>query len=118
MIVQHNKLVIRQRERRVRAELVAAVHVERLDRAHQRHRPVAHQLHQRQPGTQVFPSHANFFLVRVPDADGAYQRLRAQGVLVRNFNGAHPMLANCLRITVGNADENRRLLAGLDEVLR
>ncbi len=69
------------------------------------------------PGVSVFPSQANFFLVRVPDADRAYEGLRRQGVLVRNFNGAHALLANCLRITVGTPEENRILLNALKEAL-
>ncbi|MGH8677417.1 MAG: aminotransferase class I/II-fold pyridoxal phosphate-dependent enzyme, partial [Burkholderiales bacterium] len=69
------------------------------------------------PGTTVYPSQANFFLVRVPDSDAAFQRLRAQGVLVRNFNGAHPMLANCLRVTVGTPEENRILITAMREAL-
>lgn len=67
------------------------------------------------PGVKVFPSQANFFLVRVPDADRAYEALRRQGVLVRNFNGAG--LKNCLRITVGTPDENRILLTAMREAL-
>ena len=69
------------------------------------------------PGVTVFPSDANFFLLRVPDAPRAYEGLRAQGVLVRNFHGAHPMLAHCLRVTVGTPEENRILLSALKEVL-
>jgi histidinol-phosphate aminotransferase len=71
----------------------------------------------RLPGVSVFPSEANFLLVRVPDADRAYEGLRRQGVLVRNFHGAHPLLAQCLRITVGTPEENRILLRALEEVL-
>jgi histidinol-phosphate aminotransferase len=69
------------------------------------------------PGVTVFPSQANFLLVRVPDAARAYEGLRRQGVLVRNFHGAHPRLAQCLRITVGTPEENRILLRALKEVL-
>ena len=68
-------------------------------------------------GVTVFPSAANFFLARVPDADRAYEALRRQGVLVRNFNGSHPLLADCLRITVGTPEENRILLAAMREIL-
>lgn len=64
-------------------------------------------------GVTVFPSHANFFLVRVPNAGRADEGLRRQGVLVRNFDGAHPLLAQCLRITVGTPEENRILLHAL-----
>ena len=67
------------------------------------------------PGVTVFPSEANFFLVRVPDADRCYEALRRQGVLVRNFNS--PGLENCLRITVGTPDENRILLTAMREAL-
>jgi len=65
-------------------------------------------------GMEVFPSAANFFLVRVPDAARTYEALRRQGVLVRNL---HPALKNCLRITVGTPDENRILLTALREAL-
>jgi histidinol-phosphate aminotransferase len=67
------------------------------------------------PGTKVFPSEANFFLVRVNDADRTYEALKRQGVLVRNL---HPALKNCLRINVGTPDENRILLAALREALK
>ena len=65
-------------------------------------------------GVTVFPSHANFFLLRVPDADGVFERLKRQGVLVRNL---HPGVPNCLRATVGTPDENRILLTALREAL-
>ncbi len=63
----------------------------------------------------VFPSEANFFLVRVPDPDGVFEALRRQGVLVRNL---HPGLPGCLRVTVGTPDENRILLTALREALQ
>ena len=66
-------------------------------------------------GTTVFPSQANFFLVRVPDADRTFESLKQQGVLVRNL---HPGLKNCLRINVGTPDENRILLKALREALK
>jgi histidinol-phosphate aminotransferase len=68
----------------------------------------------RLPGVAVFPSEANFFLIRVPDADATYDGLRRQGVLVRNL---HPGLEGCLRVTVGTPDENRILLTALREAL-
>jgi len=67
------------------------------------------------PGVKVFPSEANFLLVRVPDSDRADERLRSQGVLVKNLNSA--AMKNCLRITVGTPDENRILLNALREAL-
>ena len=69
------------------------------------------------PGVTVYPSAANFFLVRMPDGIRTFEALKAQGVLVRNFHGSHPMLANCLRITVGTPDENRTLISAMREAL-
>ena len=65
-------------------------------------------------GIEVFPSAANFFLVRVRDAAATFEALRRQGVLVRNL---HPGLPGCLRVTVGTPDENRILLTALREAL-
>jgi histidinol-phosphate aminotransferase len=67
------------------------------------------------PDVTVFPSEANFLVIRVPDADGAFEGLRRQGVLVKNLN--MPAMRNCLRITVGTPDENRILLNALRESL-
>ena len=66
-------------------------------------------------GVTVYPSEANFFLIRVPDADRTFDALKRQGVLVRNLNS--PALGNCLRVTVGTPDENRILLNALREAL-
>ena len=63
----------------------------------------------------VFPSKANFFLVRVPDAERVFAGLRQRKVLVRNL---HPGLPNCLRVTVGTPEENRILIAALRESLQ
>ncbi|MBS0327537.1 MAG: histidinol dehydrogenase [Proteobacteria bacterium] len=65
------------------------------------------------PGVRVFPSEANFVLVRVADAGATSTALREAGILVKNVHGAHPLLANCLRITVGTAAENDALIAAL-----
>jgi histidinol-phosphate aminotransferase len=65
-------------------------------------------------GVTVFPSEANFFLIRVPDAERVHAALRQQSVLVRNLN---PGIRNCLRVTVGTPDENRILLNALREAL-
>jgi histidinol-phosphate aminotransferase len=67
------------------------------------------------PGVKVFPSQANFILIRVPDSDRADERLRRLGVLVKNLNG--PAIKSCLRITVGTPEENRILLNALKEAL-
>jgi histidinol-phosphate aminotransferase len=66
-------------------------------------------------GVEAFPSDANFILVRVRDAAAIDARLKARNILVRNFHGSHPLLANCLRLTVGTPGENELALAALAE---
>jgi histidinol-phosphate aminotransferase len=65
------------------------------------------------PGVQPFPSEANMILVRVPDAKRLFAGMKARGVLVKNVSGLHPLLANCLRITIGTPEENPQTLAAL-----
>ena len=65
------------------------------------------------PGVQPFPSEANMILARVPDAAKTFDGLKVQGVLIKNISKMHPLLANCLRLTVGTAEENDQLLAAL-----
>ncbi|MGE0312038.1 MAG: histidinol-phosphate transaminase [Lautropia sp.] len=69
----------------------------------------------------VHPSDANFVLVRVSGPDGTGEtvasRMKAAGVLIKDAGKMHPMLANCLRLTVGTPDENRRMLAALEQAL-
>jgi len=62
------------------------------------------------PGIQVFPSAANFLLLRVPQADAVFAGLLAHKVLVKNVGKMHPLLENCLRVTVGTAQENALFL--------
>ena len=69
-------------------------------------------------GCRVWPSQANFLLVRPPAGDAArvHRQLEAFGVLVRYFD--EPALAETLRITVGTDEENARLLDALQQVLQ
>ena len=62
---------------------------------------------------QVYPSDANFFLVKVNDADGIYAQLVADKIIVRNRN---KVVNNCIRITVGTAKENNTLINGLKKL--
>lgn len=71
----------------------------------------------RLPGVQPFPSEANMVLVRVPDAQRAFDGLKRQGILVKNVSKMHPLLDRCLRLTVGTPDENARLLQALQTAL-
>ena len=72
----------------------------------------------RLPGTTVFSTQTNFVLVRVTDANEMFEGLKARCILVKNLHGWHPLLANCLRITVGTTEENDLLLATLSELNR
>ena len=69
------------------------------------------------PGVTPFPSEANMILARVPDAAKTFEDLKARKVLIKNVSKMHPLLANCLRLTVGTAEENTLLLAALKESL-
>jgi histidinol-phosphate aminotransferase len=85
-------LLVRERER-LHAEL------ERIDRV------------------TVYPSGANFVLLRVhDDGHAVWQRLVDRGVLVRDFS-SWPRLADSLRVTVGTPEENDALLAALREAV-
>jgi len=64
-------------------------------------------------GVVAYPSAANFLLVRVPDAAAIFDGLKRRGILVKSLHGAHPVLDQCLRITVGTPSENGLLLAAL-----
>jgi histidinol-phosphate aminotransferase len=69
------------------------------------------------PKVRRFASAANFILVRVPDGPRTFEALRQRGILVRTFHGSHPLLAHCLRLTVGTPDENTRMLEALVSAL-
>ena len=69
------------------------------------------------PRVRAYPSDANMILLRVPDALRCFVGLKQRKVLVKNVSTQHPLLANCLRLTVGTVDENRLLLAALQESL-
>ncbi|HYG05058.1 MAG TPA: histidinol-phosphate transaminase [Stenotrophomonas sp.] len=66
------------------------------------------------PGVRrVYPSQGNFLLVRFADADTAWQRLLAAGMVVRDQRGA-PQLDDALRISIGTPEQNDRVLTALD----
>ena len=49
----------------------------------------------------------------MPDADKVFAGMKERGVLVKLLHGSHPLLAQCVRITVGTAEENTQCLAAL-----
>ena len=68
-------------------------------------------------GVEVFPSEANFLLVRMARATAIYESLAERGVVVRSFDRPGP-LAGCLRVTVGTEDENDWFLDALRAILK
>ncbi|HEX8040872.1 MAG TPA: histidinol-phosphate transaminase [Chryseosolibacter sp.] len=64
---------------------------------------------------KVFPSDANFVLVRVKDAQSTYQYLMDKGIIVRDRSRVN-LCYNCLRITVGTPEENKKLIEALKEI--
>ncbi|MGL6110683.1 MAG: histidinol-phosphate transaminase [Rubrivivax sp.] len=69
------------------------------------------------PGVTAFPSEANMILVRVVDSQRTFEGMKSRGVLVKHIAGLHPLLANCLRLTVGSPSENDAMIQALRESL-
>jgi histidinol-phosphate aminotransferase len=61
----------------------------------------------------IYPSDANFILVKVSDANAIYELLLEKNVIVRNRTS---VINNCLRITVGTKEENKRLIKELKKI--
>lgn len=61
---------------------------------------------------KVFPSDANFFLVRFKNGPAVYEYLKKQGIMVRNRHDI-PLCSNCIRITIGTSSENTALISAL-----
>ena len=57
----------------------------------------------------IYPSDANFLLIKVNDPDKLYNHLCDNGIIVRNRNRVEKC-AGCLRITIGTTEENSQLL--------
>ena len=64
---------------------------------------------------QIYPSDANFILAKVDDANLRYHQLIEKGIVVRNRT-TQPLCENCLRFTVGTADENDILIKTLNQL--
>jgi histidinol-phosphate aminotransferase len=62
---------------------------------------------------KIYPSEANFFLVETENADGVYNALVEEKIIVRNRNR---VIKNCIRITVGSAEENKALIEALKRI--
>lgn len=70
-------------------------------------------------GIKVWPSQANFILVTMPagTARSVHASLLDQGVLIKNLDGSHPALQDCLRVTVGTSEQNKQFLSALNNAV-
>ena len=68
-------------------------------------------------GVEAFPSDANFILFRVNKASQIFSELKQRNILIKNLDGGHPLLKNCLRVTIGTPDENKQFLQALQECI-
>ena len=69
-------------------------------------------------GLTVYPSRANFILVRVPrgEAERIFEGLKAKGVLVKNLDKVGGLLKDCIRVTVGTPEENAAFISALNSL--
>ncbi|MFA5825161.1 MAG: histidinol-phosphate transaminase [Gallionellaceae bacterium] len=77
-------------------------------------------LYERLVGTvdvRAYPSEANFILFRVAHATQVFEGLKQRGVLIKNLNGGHPALTDCLRVTVGTPEQNEQFVAALQDTI-
>jgi len=70
----------------------------------------------RMDGVTPYPSDANFILFKVRDADKTHRGLIDNGILVKNLNRPG-RLENCMRVTIGNPDENHAFLVAMKKLL-
>lgn len=68
-------------------------------------------------GIEAFPSDANFILFRINNAKAVFIALKQRDILIKTLDGTHPLLANCLRVTVGTPEENTKFCETLQTIL-
>lgn len=69
-------------------------------------------------GVRTYSSEANFILLRVAKATLIFEELKRRGVLIKNLDGGHPALQDCLRVTVGTRQENTQFLDALQDTIK
>ncbi|MBP6345166.1 histidinol-phosphate transaminase [Neisseriaceae bacterium CLB008] len=63
-----------------------------------------------------FPSEANFITIRVPDSSLLFETLKQNKILVKHLHHAHPLLAQCVRLTIGRPEDNQAVLAVIEQL--
>ena len=73
----------------------------------------------RMDGLEAYDSETNFIMIRIVEksADAVFDRLKDQGILLRRLTGWHPLIENCLRISIGTPDENSEVLKKIQQIL-
>ncbi|MBR3425654.1 MAG: histidinol-phosphate transaminase [Neisseriaceae bacterium] len=66
-------------------------------------------------GVTVYPSEGNFLTVKVPNAEECFDLLLQNGFLIKNLSKMHPLLKNCVRITIGKPEDNAKWLSVLQK---
>ncbi|MDE3207687.1 MAG: histidinol-phosphate transaminase [Pseudomonadota bacterium] len=66
---------------------------------------------------EVYPSRANFILIRLARASEVFDGLKKKGILVKNLDKAHPLLEGCLRVTIGTQNENSMFINHLKDLV-
>jgi histidinol-phosphate aminotransferase len=69
-------------------------------------------------GVYVFPSQANFLLIRVPNSELIFNKLLENRILVKNVGKMHGLLNNCLRVTISTPQDNQLFVAALNDALK
>lgn len=86
-----------------------------IDKLKQERRRLREELDKLPSVRKIYPSDANFLLIKIDDAVKTYNELLEEDVVVR-YRGNEPLCENCLRITVGTPDENEILLKKLKNI--
>ena len=70
-------------------------------------------------GIRAWPSSANFILFRTEasEAGTVFEGLKRAGILIKNLHGSHPLLNNCLRVTIGRPEENDAFIQALTSLI-
>lgn len=66
---------------------------------------------------KIYPTEANFILIKVDDANKRYDELIAKGIVIRNRT-TQPLCENTLRLTIGTEEENKKLMEALASLLK
>jgi len=72
---------------------------------------------EKQEGVESYPSDANFILFRLGNANHIFKQLQQHGILVKSLDNSHPLLKNCLRVTVGTPEENDYFCSTLQDLI-